>query len=85
MDDVIAEQKWGISAAAHHGERVCLKNGWLKRSTIGQRWIINSIGRITGPSVDLRLAILSQKWSSQAQGIEVVEQAAALTRKHLGV
>ncbi|TPG17246.1 hypothetical protein [Pedococcus bigeumensis] len=85
MEDVVPEQKWGISAAAHHGEEVCLKNGWLRRSTIGQRWIINSIGRIKGPSVDLRLAILSQKYSSQGQGIEVVEQAAALTRKHLAV
>ncbi len=85
MDDVIPEQKWGISAAARPGERVCLKNGWLKRSTIGQRWIINSIGRITGPRLDLRLAILSQKWTSHAQGAEAVEQAAALTRKHLAV
>jgi hypothetical protein len=85
MEDVVPEQKWGISAAAHRGDRVCLKNGWLKRSKIGQRWIINSIGRISSPTVDLRLAILSQKWTSQGQGIEVVEQAAALTRKHLGV
>ena len=85
MEDVVPEQKWGISAAAHRGDRVCLKNGWLKRSKIGQRWIINSIGRITSPTVDLRLAILSQKYSSQGQGIEVVEQAAALTRKHLAV
>ena len=61
MEDVIAEQKWGISAAAHGSERVCLKNGWLPRSTLGQRWIVNSIGRITSPSLDLRLAILSQK------------------------
>ena len=85
MEDVIAEQKWGVSAAAHQGDSVSLKNGWLKRSTIGQRWIINSIGRITGPSLDLRLAILSQKATSQAQGIEIVEQAATLTRRHLGV
>ena len=61
MEDVIPEQKWGISAAAHAGERVCLKNGWLPRSTLGNLWIINSIGRINGPSLDLRLAILSQK------------------------
>lgn len=85
MEDVIAEQKWGVSAAAHRGDSVSLKNGWLPRSTLGKRWIVNSIGRITGPSLDLRLAILSQKSTSQAQGIEIVEQAATLTRKHLGV
>jgi hypothetical protein len=85
MEDVIAEQKWGISAAARHGERVCLKNGWLPRSTLGKRWVVNSIGRITGRTVDLRLAILSQRAASHSQGIEIVEQAASLTRTHLGV
>lgn len=85
MEDVIPEQKWGVSAAAHGSERVCLKNGWLARSTLGQRWIVNSIGRVTSASLDLRLAILSQKAATQGQGIDIVEQAAALTRRHLAV
>lgn len=85
MEDVIAEQKWGVSAAAHGNERVCLKNGWLARSTLGKRWIVNSIGRITGSSLDLRLAILSQKATSKELGIEIVEQAAGLIRRHLAV
>jgi hypothetical protein len=85
MEDVIPEQKWGISAAAQGRERVCLKNGWLSRSTLGQRWIDNSIGRITGPSVDLRLAVLSQKAATHGRGIDVVEEAAALTRRRLAV
>jgi hypothetical protein len=85
MEDVIPEQKWGVSAAARGAERVCLKNGWLLRSTIGQRWIVNSIGRVTGSSLDLRLAILSQGAATHGQGIEVVEQAAELTRRHLAV
>ena len=85
MADVIVEQKWGVSAAAHGSERVCLKNGWLPRSTLGKRWIVNSIGRVTSSSLDLRLAILSQKATSKEQGIEIVEQAARLTRRHLAV
>jgi hypothetical protein len=85
MEDVIAEQKWGVSAAAHKGERVCLKNGWLPRSILGRRWIVNSIGRISSRSVDLRLAVLSQKTLSQQSGIAVVEEAASLTRRHLAV
>ena len=85
MEGVIAEQKWGVSAAAHGSERVCLKNGWLPRSTLGKLWIVNSIGRITSSSLDLRLAILSQRHASQGRGIDVVEQAAALTRRHLAV
>ena len=84
MGGVATDQDWGVTAADSRGDtHAFVKNGWLPRSTLGKRWIINSIGRIKGPTVDLRLAILSQKWSSQGQGIEVVEQAAALTRKHL--
>lgn len=85
MEDVIPEQKWGVRAAAHSGERVCLKNGWLPRSTIGGLWIVNSIGRVTGRSLDLRLAILSQKTTTKEHGIALVEEAAALTRRHLAV
>ncbi|SDP56589.1 Beta-lactamase class A [Pedococcus dokdonensis] len=85
MEDVIPEQKWGLRAAARSGERVCLKNGWLPRSTLGGLWIVNSIGRITDRSLDLRVAILSQKTTSKEQGIALVEQAAVLTRRHLAV
>lgn len=83
MGDVVPEQRWGVSAAAEDGEQVCLKNGWLPRSKLGGLWIVNSIGRVTSSRVDLRLAVLSQRWRSQVAGIAAVEEASALVRRHL--
>jgi hypothetical protein len=76
-----------VSAAATDGERFTIKNGWLSRSTEGGRWIVNSVGRITGGTgddrVDVSLAVLSHGHRSQGAGIAVVEKVAELTRKHL--
>jgi beta-lactamase class A len=82
MSTVDESQDWGVSAPAKSGERVAIKNGWLSRSTEGGRWIVNSVGRITG-GADVSLAVLSHNNASQAAGISVVEHVAELTRKHL--
>jgi beta-lactamase class A len=82
MTTVDAAQDWGVSAPAKAGEKVAIKNGWLSRSTEGGRWIVNSVGRISG-SADVSLAVLSHNNATQAAGIAVVEDVADLTRKHL--
>ena len=83
MGDVIPEQKWGISAAARDGGAGLPQERLAAAVHPRRRWIVNSIGRVTSRSVDLRLAILSQRWRSQAAGIAVVEEAAELVRRHL--
>ncbi len=82
MTTVDGAQDWGVSAPAKAGERVAIKNGWLSRSTEGGRWIINSVGRISG-GADVSIAVLSHGHSTQSGGIAVVENVAKLTRKHL--
>jgi beta-lactamase class A len=83
MRSVVAGQRWGVSAPARPGEKVALKNGWLPRSTEGRRWIVNSVGRVTGPDVDVSIAVLSHGSRTQAAGIATVEEVARLTRVHL--
>jgi hypothetical protein len=83
MGTVNADQKWGVSAAARTGEKTALKNGWLSRDTEDGRWIINSVGRITGPKTDLRMAILSHGHSDMDSGTSFVEDIAELVRKRL--
>jgi hypothetical protein len=87
MSTVLPDQDWGVSAAAADGERFTIKNGWLQRSTEGGRWIVNSVGRVTGGGgadrVDVSLAVLSHGHRSREAGIAVVERVAELTRKHL--
>jgi hypothetical protein len=82
MTTVVEDQDWGVSAPARAGERVAIKNGWLQRSTEGGRWIINSVGRISG-GADVSIAVLSHGHGTQDGGIAVVEDIAKLTRKHL--
>ena len=60
-----------------------MKNGWLPRSTEGGRWIINTVGRVTGDGTDVSIAVLSHNHGSMAGGIKVVEKAAKLTRQYL--
>jgi beta-lactamase class A len=83
MSTVDAAQDWGVPAAATTGEKFTVKNGWLQRSTESNRWIINSVGRITGGDTDVSIAVLSHNHGSMSGGIAVVQKAAKLTRQHL--
>ncbi|RSM46572.1 glycosyl transferase [Actinoplanes sp. ATCC 53533] len=84
MSSVNADQNWGVSAAAFEGDQTSLKNGWVYRSAEDGRWIINSIGRITGTNTDTTVAVLSRGHGDKQRGIDVVEQVTALTRSYLG-
>jgi membrane peptidoglycan carboxypeptidase len=84
MSSVNADQNWGVSAAALPGERTALKNGWVSRTAEDGRWIINSMGRITGTDTDTAVAVLSHGHADKQAGIDVVEHVAALTRSYLG-
>ena len=75
---------WGISAASFKGEQAVQKNGWLARSSEGNRWIVNSTGRISGDNTDIGLSVLSHGHRSQQAGIAFVERIAAMTRSFLG-
>jgi beta-lactamase class A len=83
MSTVDSAQDWGVPAAAKTGEDFTVKNGWLPRSTENGRWIINTVGRITGDDSDVSIAVLSHGHASMSGGITVVEKAAKLTRQYL--
>jgi beta-lactamase class A len=83
MSTVDKAQDWGVPAAALDGEGFTVKNGWLSRSTENNRWIINSVGRITDEDTDVSIAVLSHGHTSMPSGINVVEKTAKLTRQYL--
>jgi beta-lactamase class A len=83
MNTVQTDQDWGVPAVARQGEEFTVKNGWLSRSTEGGRWIINSVGRVTGPETDVSIAVLSHGHPTMDSGIGVVAKVAKLTRQHL--
>lgn len=80
MGQVESDQKWGISAAAKHGEDFILKNGW---DIYKDGWNINSIGRISGPHSEVTLTIYSTGSPDMNTGIHLVEKAATTARAQL--
>ncbi|MBG0815185.1 serine hydrolase [Planomonospora sp. ID82291] len=75
MGEVIPEQRWGITAAACDGDRVALKNGWLRRVSNG-RWVVVSAGLISGGGRDYAVAVLTEDNGSMGEGVLRVEGTA---------
>ncbi|MFG3199425.1 serine hydrolase [Streptomyces sp. NPDC048208] len=71
MGSVVPEQRWGVSAVGPGA----LKNGWFPRDATG-RWVVHSVGRVTGGGGDRLLAVLSEGTASRAAGVALVESAA---------
>lgn len=69
MRQVVPEQKWGVSAGACAGERVALKNGWLKH-VANDLWAINSVGLIADRYA---VAVLTEDNATSEAGIAKVE------------
>jgi hypothetical protein len=81
MGDLADFQHWGVSAAARDGESVWMKNGWDTRDAMGGEWVVNSIGVIAGDTEQpIELAIMTGGSASDAEGIERVEELAAIVR-----
>ncbi|MEY9210651.1 serine hydrolase [Thermobifida halotolerans] len=70
---VAPEQAWGVSVAAAEGDTVELKNGWVPRSTDGNRWAVTSAGRVAGADHEYLIAVLSDHHRDYFSGIECVE------------
>ncbi|MBB6546286.1 serine hydrolase [Nonomuraea rubra] len=75
MGAVIDGQDWGISAAACRGERVALKNGWLRRVS-NKLWATISVGLIRDGGRDYAVAVLTEGSPEVGYGIATVEGVA---------
>ncbi|GAB1821888.1 serine hydrolase [Herbidospora sp. RD11066] len=69
MRQVVREQKWGVSAGACAGERVALKNGWLKH-VANDLWAITSVGLVADRYA---VAVLTEDNATSEAGIAKVE------------
>ncbi|HEX6468311.1 MAG TPA: serine hydrolase [Streptosporangiaceae bacterium] len=78
MGRVTSEQSWGVRAAARHGDEVANKNGWMTHEADGDRWAINSIGRVRGHGHDFLIAVFSAHNPSEGYGITTVEHMVAM-------
>jgi hypothetical protein len=88
MSEVIASERWGISAGAPSAEKLHIKNGWLNYPGAGD-WNINSIGTFTGPR-NYQIVVLSAPSSdangqSETYGIDTDQDAAYAFNHNLAV
>lgn len=78
MGRVSKEQSWGVSAAARDGDEVANKNGWMTHEADGDRWAINSIGRVRGHGHDFVIAVFTEHNPSEGYGITTAEHMVKL-------
>jgi len=87
MSEVIASERWGVSAGAPSVEKIHIKNGWLPYPGAAD-WNINSIGAFTGPN-NYQMVILTAPPSGHGQaesyGIATIEDAASVFNKDLAL
>lgn len=87
MSEVIASQRWGVSAGAPSAEKLHIKNGWLPYPGAAD-WNINSIGTFSGPN-NYQMVILtappSGKTQGESYGIGTIQAAASVFNRDLAL
>ena len=82
MANVVAYERWGVSAGAPADVTIHLKNGWLPYPD-GSDWHINSIGAFTGHGIGYQIVILTSGNAGESYGIQTVQAAAYVINKQL--
>jgi beta-lactamase class A len=74
MENIEADQAWGVSAGAGPGTTVALKNGWLPVQAA--KWQVDSIGWVSGHGRNYVLAVLTAGSPTEQYGISTIETLA---------
>jgi hypothetical protein len=77
MENVTADQRWGVSGGVPAQATVALKNGWLPLDSAGHDWQVNSVGWISGSGRDYLMAVLSTGNPTEQYGIDTIDHLAA--------
>ncbi len=76
MQNVQADQRWGVPAAATPGTVSAVKDGWLPDGS-SRQWVINSIGVLEHDHHRLLMAVLSSGQPDEGTGIAQIQAAAS--------
>lgn len=78
MENVIPEQRWGISSGVPAGVTVALKNGATAPGAGRPGWQVNSVGVVSGGGRRYLMAMLSSGNPSEQYGIDTLDHLGAL-------
>jgi beta-lactamase class A len=84
MENVSADQAWGVSGGVPAGVTVALKNGWLPLNDANTDWQINSIGWVSGGGRDYLLAMLSTGNPDEQYGIDTLNSVGSKVWSAMG-
>jgi hypothetical protein len=84
MENVTADQAWGVSSGVPAGVTVALKNGWLPLNDANTDWQINSIGWVSGGGRDYLLAMLSTGNPDEQYGIDTLNSVGSMVWSAMG-
>jgi Beta-lactamase enzyme family len=77
MENVTADQRWGVSGGVPAGVTVALKNGWLPLDDADTDWQVNSVGWVSGDGRDYLIAVLSTGNPTEQYGIDTIDALSA--------
>ena len=78
MENVAADQAWGVSGGVPAGVTVALKNGWLPLNDANTDWQVNSVGWVSGDGRDYLVAVLSTGNPTERYGIDTINGLSSL-------
>jgi hypothetical protein len=78
MENVTADQRWGVSGGVPAGVTVALKNGWLPLNDASTNWQVNSVGWVSGGGRDYLAAVFSTGNPTEQYGIDTINALSAL-------
>lgn len=74
LENVEDAQHWGVSGGVPAGVDVDLKDGWLP---VNGRWVVNSVGHVSGAGHDYVVALLSSGNATEQAGIARLQAVSA--------
>jgi len=84
MENVTADQRWGVSGGVPAGVTVALKNGWLPLTAGNTDWQVNSVGWVSGDGRDYLIAVFTTGNPSMQYGIDTISALSARVWAALG-
>jgi hypothetical protein len=76
MENVEADERWGVPAVADDGSVYAVKNGWLAIDDDGGRWAVNSDGVVSVDGERMLISVMTQHDQSMQDGVALVQHFA---------
>jgi beta-lactamase class A len=82
MENVEADQRWGVSAGVDPNATIAIKNGWSPETW--SNWRINSLGYINGDGRNYVIAVYTINNPTEQYGIDTIEGISKIIWNELG-